>query len=74
MISPGSELRPRTVRILQFIGRLWPELTALGSYIAFLWLPLIRGFLLGHRAWTGFAFFVFVWLTHQENPLGRTAR
>jgi hypothetical protein len=68
MNTEQPELTAQDVRWLSVIGRLWPELTALFSYIGFLWLPLVHNFLLSHRAWTGAAIFGFVWLTHQERP------
>jgi hypothetical protein len=67
-----TSLSPKTVRGLQIFGSLWPEFTALGWYLGYLWLPLIHAWSQSHRAWSGVAFLFFVYLTHQQTPLGRS--
>jgi hypothetical protein len=74
MMDTDTKLSAHDVRLLTLVGRLWPELTALFSYIGFLWLPLIHTWMLTHRAWTGAAIFGFVWLTHQERPAFERAK
>jgi hypothetical protein len=67
-MNDAPQLKPQTVRFLRVIGRLWPEITALFSYIAYLWTPILHPYFANHRVYGGALIFCFVWLTHQERP------
>jgi hypothetical protein len=65
-------LSPRAVRFFSAVGRLWPELVALAGIVNVYLFARLREAALLHPVLGGGAFLLFVYLTHQETPLGRS--